>query len=112
MTDAIQVCTTVSDKADAKRIAASLLAKELAACVQVTGPIESTFRWKGRIESAQEWVCTVKTLREAYDEVEQAIRLLHSYEEPEIIATPIVAAGKGYLQWIADSVKLPTPADK
>ena len=111
MNEAIQVCTTVSDQADAERIAAALVAKQLAACVQVTGPIESTFRWKGGIESAQEWVCTVKTLREAYDDVEQAIRMIHSYEEPEIIATPIVMASKGYLQWIADSVKLTAPSE-
>jgi periplasmic divalent cation tolerance protein len=112
MTEAIQVCTTVSDQADAERIAAALVAKQLAACVQITGPIESTFRWKGRIETSQEWVCTAKTLREAYNEVEQAIRTIHSYDEPEIIAIPIVMGSKGYLQWIVESVKLAEPTKK
>ena len=106
MNEAIQVCTTVAEQADAERIAASLVAKRLAACAQVTGPIESTYRWKDSIESSQEWVCTAKTLRVAYEAVEQAIRQIHSYDEPEIIALPIVHGSAGYLQWIADSVDL------
>ncbi len=104
MSDAIQVCTTVADQADAERMAAALVAKRLAACVQVIGPVESTFRWKGRIESSQEWVCTAKTTRHAYDAIEQAIRELHSYDEPEIVALPIVIGSPGYLQWVSDSV--------
>ena len=106
MNEAIQICTTVSEQADAERIAASLVAKRLVACVQVAGPVESTFRWKGRIESSQEWVCTAKTLRSAYGAVEHAIRQIHSYDEPEIVALPIVLGSAGYLQWISDSVDL------
>lgn len=103
--EAIQITTTVADRADAERIAASLVAKHLAACVQVLGPIESTFRWKGQIEVAQEWVCTIKTRRDMYLTVEQAIRELHSYDQPEIIAVPIVAGSERYLDWLADAVK-------
>ena len=95
MSEAIQVCTTVSEQADAERIAAALVAKGLAACVQVSGPIESTYRWKGQIESSQEWVCTIKTLRSAFEPVAEAIRQLHSYDEPEIIALPILAGSAG-----------------
>jgi periplasmic divalent cation tolerance protein len=82
--EAIQITTTVADRADAERIAASLVAKHLAACVQVSGPIESTFRWKGQIEVTQEWVCTIKTRRDLYSTVERAILELHSYDQPEI----------------------------
>lgn len=103
--EAIQITTTVADRADAERIAASLVAKQLAACVQVHGPIESTFRWKGQIESTQEWTCVIKTRRDQYATVESAIRELHSYDEPEIIAVPIIAASEGYLAWIDDAVK-------
>ena len=103
--EAIQVTTTVADRADAERIAAALVAKHFAACVQVIGPIESTFRWKGQIEVAQEWVCLIKTRRDLYTEVEQAIREIHSYDQPEIIAVPIVAGSDGYLAWLADAVK-------
>jgi periplasmic divalent cation tolerance protein len=107
--EAIQITTTVSDRADAERISASLVAKHLAACVQVSGPIESTFRWKGQIELTQEWVCTIKTRRDLYPLVEQAIREIHSYEQPEIIAVPIVAGSDGYLNWLSDAVR---PSDK
>jgi periplasmic divalent cation tolerance protein len=103
--DTIQVTTTTSDRADAERIAASLVAKRLAACVQVSGPIESHYRWKGQIEISQEWLCTIKTVRSLFPEVEDAIRELHSYEQPEIIAVPIVMGCETYLEWIAESVE-------
>lgn len=103
--ESIVVMTTVSERADAERIAAALVAKHLAACVQVSGPIESTFRWKGQVEISQEWVCAIKTRRDLYEDVEHAIREIHSYEQPEIIALPIVAGAEGYLRWIADSVR-------
>ncbi|MCA9121922.1 MAG: divalent-cation tolerance protein CutA [Planctomycetaceae bacterium] len=105
MTGIIQITTTVADQADAERIAAALVAKELAACVQVSGPIESTYRWKDQIETSQEWVCAIKTREELFDEVEQAIRDLHSYEEPEIMAVAITSASSGYRDWILASVK-------
>jgi periplasmic divalent cation tolerance protein len=106
MAEPIHVTTTTADRADAERIAAALVAKQLAACVQVSGPIESTYRWKAQIESSEEWVCTIKTTREAYSQVEQAIRAIHSYEEPEIIALPIALGSAGYLKWIRESVKV------
>jgi periplasmic divalent cation tolerance protein len=105
MTSIIQVTTTVSDPADAERIAASLVAQRLAACVQISGPIESTYRWKGQVETSQEWVCAIKTRQELFAEVEQVIRSLHSYGEPEIMAVPITAASAGYRDWVLASVK-------
>lgn len=103
--EAIVVMTTVADRADAERIAAALVAKQVAACVQVSGPIESTFRWKGQVEVAQEWMCLIKSRRDLYPEIETAIRELHSYQQPEIIALPVVAGSAGYLRWVADSVR-------
>ena len=105
MPDIIQVTTTVPEQADAERIAASLVAQRLAACVQVSGPIESTYRWKDQIETSQEWTCALKTSDELFADVEQAICKLHSYDEPEIIATPITAASAGYRDWVIGSVK-------
>jgi len=102
--NAILILTTVADRADAERIAAALVAKRLAACVQVIGPVETTYRWKGQTESSQEWQCTIKTLLDRYDAVEKAIRELHSYDEPEIVALPIVAGSVSYLKWIEESV--------
>ena len=104
MTEAIQISTTTATKADAERIAAALVERRLAACVQVGGPITSCYRWQGSIETAQEWLCTVKTTRPVYEQVEQAIRQLHPYDEPEIIAVPIVAGSAGYLAWLEQQV--------
>ena len=103
MTDAIVVTTTLPDRNTAQKIASALVEQRLAACAQVSsGAILSTYRWKGKVESAQEWVCTFKTTRARYAEVEAAIRALHPYEVPEIVATPIVEGSADYLKWIAD----------
>ena len=100
MTEAIQVVTTTETKADATKIALALVQQRLAACVQVSGPITSCYRWRGNIETSEEWQCTIKTAAALFRRVEQSIRELHSYGEPEIIATPIVAASQSYLTWL------------
>lgn len=100
MTDYIQVLTTVERREDAERIARELVERRLAACVQVAGPITSTYRWQGKIETAQEWQCLAKSRRELFDVIEEAIRKLHPYEVPEILATPIVSGGADYLAWL------------
>jgi periplasmic divalent cation tolerance protein len=96
----VQVLTTAGSEEEAGRIASVLVERRLAACVQVVGPIASRYRWQGAIEEAREWQCLAKTTRAAYEAVEAAIRDAHSYDEPEIIATPIVAGSAGYLAWI------------
>lgn len=101
----LQVLTTVGTEQEAELIASSLVEAKLAACVQIAGPIRSRYRWQGAIEEASEWQCVVKTTAAAYPQVEAAIRGMHSYEEPEIIATPIVAGSPGYLAWIDDNVE-------
>lgn len=102
MTDAIQIVTTTASAEDARKIAAGLVERRLAACVQVGGPITSIYRWQGKIESSQEWTCTIKTLLPIYKEVEAAIRELHTYDEPEILAIPIVAGSHTYLAWLGE----------
>ena len=67
-------------------------------------PIESIYRWKGKVENAQEWLCLIKTRDDLYNKVETAIKKLHSYETPEIIAMPVVKGSKEYLSWIEDSL--------
>ncbi len=104
MTDFIQVVTTTERKEDAAAIARTLVDERLAACVQVLGPVTSTYRWKGEIETAEEWQCWAKTRRELYEQVEQSIRRLHPYEVPEILAMPILAGSAGYLAWLEGEV--------
>jgi periplasmic divalent cation tolerance protein len=100
----LQVQTTAGSEQEAERIAAALVERRLAACVQVLGPIASRYRWRGAVEEAQEWLCLAKTAASRYPELEAAIGELHSYEEPEIVAVPIVAGSAGYLAWLGESV--------
>lgn len=100
MTDFIEIHTTIDSKESAQRIAETIVSKRLAACVQVSGPITSTYWWQGKLEQAEEWVCTAKTQKGLYDELEKAIREIHPYDVPEILASPIVAGNRSYLEWI------------
>jgi periplasmic divalent cation tolerance protein len=104
MSDCVQVLTTAGSEEEAGRIASLLVERRLAACVQVVGPVASRYRWRGKIEEEREWQCLAKTTRAAYAAIEAAIREAHSYEEPEIVATPIVAGSAGYLAWIDENV--------
>jgi periplasmic divalent cation tolerance protein len=106
MADYLQVLTTVGSEEEAEGLSAALVERRLAACVQMIGPIASRYRWQGKVETAREWMCVAKTEASRYAELEAAIRELHSYDEPEIVATPIVAGSKGYLAWVGESLKL------
>lgn len=100
MTNFIQVLTTVSSKDEAQKIATSAVGKRLAACGQVIGPISSTYWWQGAIETAEEWLCLLKTREDLYPDLEQDIRANHAYDVPEIIVMPVVAGNASYLSWI------------
>jgi periplasmic divalent cation tolerance protein len=102
--------TAAGSEEEAERIAAALVERRLAACVQVLGPIASTYRWRGEVERAREWLCLAKTAASRYPELEAAVRELHSYEEPEIVAVPIVAGAAPYLNWLREET-CPEPAD-
>jgi len=104
MTDAIQVVTTVGSREEADCIAAQLVGRRLAACVQIVGPIASTYHWQGAIETSQEWMCLIKSLGAKYPALEAAIREVHSYEVPEILAFSVVAGNPGYLDWLASEL--------
>src|SRR5688572_22335340 len=98
--DLVQMSTTTESAAEAQEIADHLVERRLAACVQVTGPVASTYRWQGNVERAEEFMCLIKTRRELTNDVEAAIRSLHSYDNPEIIVLPIEGGSSDYLTWI------------
>ena len=100
MLDFIQISTTTDTKEEAERISRQLLEAKLAACVQIFGPVSSSYWWKNKIEQSDEWLCLIKTRKKLFDEVEKTISSIHSYETPEIIATPIIAGSKEYFDWI------------
>jgi periplasmic divalent cation tolerance protein len=104
MSEFVQIVTTAGTREAAERIAVELVSRRLAACVQVSGPILSTFRWQGAVETAQEWVCTAKTSAAQLGAVEILVKELHTYEVPELVATPIVGGSEAYLSWLRDQV--------
>jgi periplasmic divalent cation tolerance protein len=104
MTEFLQITTTTGARHDAERIATELVSRRLAACVQISGPIASTYRWQGAVETAEEWSCIVKTSREQFVAIEQVIKELHSYEVPELVATPIVGGSEAYLKWLKEQL--------
>ncbi len=100
MTGTYQVCTTLGDDAAAADLAAALVDRRLVACAQVLGPVRSIYRWNGSVERTTEWLCIFKTVESRLASLLETIRTLHPYEQPEIVATAIVAGDPGYLEWI------------
>jgi periplasmic divalent cation tolerance protein len=98
--DACQVSITAADRDEASVIADSLLDAHLAACVQIIGPIESRYWWQRTREVATEWLCLAKTRAELVDDIVAAVRAVHSYETPEILAVPVVGGDPAYLEWL------------
>ncbi|MEQ8847092.1 divalent-cation tolerance protein CutA [Botrimarina sp.] len=96
------VSTTTDSEAAAMRLAKELVERRLAACVQVMGPIKSVYRWQERVETADEWLCTAKTLRVRWDAVRRLIEELHPYDTPEVVAVPIESASAAYGRWLAE----------
>ncbi|HEX2701495.1 MAG TPA: divalent-cation tolerance protein CutA [Acidimicrobiales bacterium] len=96
----VQVTTAAASVQEADAVAAAVLDARLAACVQVVGPVRSRFRWRGRVESAEEWLCVIKTTGAAAGAVTDEIARIHSYDTPEITVTPIVGGLPSYLAWI------------
>jgi len=105
MTEFIEVQTTAASENEAACIANRLLDLRLAACVQISGPITSHYRWEGKIESATEWICTAKSTQRLFTAIETEIRAFHSYDEPQIVALPLVAGSAGYLNWLRGELR-------
>ncbi len=100
MPDYLLVATTAGNPEDARKLADLLVARQLAACVQIHGPIRSVYRWQGAVEAEEEWLLTAKTRQDRYPALESALQEAHPYDVPEIIATPIVAGSAAYLRWV------------
>lgn len=105
MTDKRIVLTTTGSKSEAQKLGRELVERRLAACVNVVGPIESVYRWQGAVETADEFLCIVKTTAAAAERVQSAIKELHSYELPECVVLEIEGGSDGYLKWMAENVK-------
>jgi len=99
MTSYIQVITTTDKMASAEKIASLAVEQRLAACVQIS-TCRSVYRWEGKIEQAEEFVCTMKSREDLYPDLEKTIRQVHPYKVPEIIVTPILQGAGSYLTWL------------
>ena len=99
------VFVTCANLKQAKRIAKSLVATKLAACVNIIPKVESVFWWQGKVDTAKEVLLILKTKKEKLNLIKKLIRNLHSYQVPEIIAIPIAAGDRPYLRWIDESLR-------
>ena len=104
---ALLVITNLPDRAAAQTLADALLAQQVAACVNILAPCRSVYRWKGVVQQDDEHPVLIKTTRERYPALEAAIRAVHPYELPEIIAVPIERGLPAYLDWVAAETSPP-----
>ena len=99
----VVVLTTIGNGADAHTLASVLVNERLAACVNVLGEMDSTYRWKGGVESERERQIVIKTTVARLPELEARVHELHPYEVPEFLTMPIAGGGEKYLNWIRES---------
>jgi len=106
-TGVVQVQTTVGSEAAATRLGEVLIAERLAACVQRVGPVHSTYRWQGAVETAAEWLLLIKTTEDALPHLRPRLLGLHPYDTPEFLVLPVTAGSEDYLAWVREAVRPP-----
>lgn len=93
---------TTDDIEQARTIARSIVEQRLAACANIIPSMESVYWWDGEMQSASECIVIFKTRRALIDALTDAVKAIHTYETPCIVALPIIAGSPAYLQWVAD----------
>ena len=104
MSERLVVLMTAGSQEEADRIAHTLVAELLAACVNVIPGITSVYRWQGEVHRDQEWILVAKSRKEVLNDLVRRVQALHSYDMPEIIALPLVGGSQPYLRWIDGEV--------
>lgn len=100
MNEFIVVYVTVGSSDEGDRLAHVLVEERLAACVNRIRPVQSIYRWQGRVEQSEEELLIIKTKRDLFDRLRTRVQELHSYSVPEIIALPILDGSESYLKWL------------
>lgn len=108
--DSLLVFTNLPDRASAEKLADLIVERRLAACASLQAPCVSVYRWRGEIQRDEEHPLLIKTTRDRYAALEDAIRANHPYELPEIIAVSITHGLPAYLQWVAAETQAGGPA--
>lgn len=103
--DFIVVLVTAKDRAEAEKISQALLEKKLIACANIVSPVMSCFLWQGKIDQAEEYLLVMKSRMDLFAELLQQVKLLHSYEVPEVLALPIALGSTDYLAWMQSVLK-------
>ena len=104
-TGKIVIFVTASTEEEAHKVAELLLGRRKAACVNIVPEVDSSFWWRGKLDSARESLLIIKTRASLLPEIIEMVKSVHSYEVPEIIALPIIGGSEDYLEWIDDAVK-------
>ena len=99
------VLVTCGSMKEARKIARGVVGKRLAACVNITGSVESVYRWQGTVEEAQEVLLLIKTRVEKVEGLQAAVRRLHSYDVPEFVILKVDGGSPAYLQWLDESLE-------
>ena len=102
-TQCVVVLTTLPADADAAAFGTALVEERLAACVNLLAPMQSVYRWQGRVDREAERQLVIKTSRQRLDALWERVRILHPYDVPEFIVLPIVDGSDAYLRWIGNS---------
>jgi periplasmic divalent cation tolerance protein len=105
----LQVQTTTDSRAEAMELARTAVEARLAACGQVAGPVASTYWWNDELERAEEWFVFFKLPADRYEALAAFLTERHSYDEPEIVATALVAGAASFLGWITDETRVLDP---
>ena len=95
--------STFPDRETAQRVSNQVVTEKLAACANILPAVESTYRWKGKVETGNETLVFFKLSEDRQSTFQEKLRSLHPYEVPEIIFFPISSGLPEYLHWVADN---------
>ncbi len=109
MTDKVVILVMAANLREARKIARRLVESRLAACVNLTPPVQSVYRWQGKIETAREYLLVIKSARDLFEPLKAEILKHHTYTTPEIVCLPIVEGFADYLAWIDACLQRPAP---
>jgi periplasmic divalent cation tolerance protein len=106
MSDNHVVVITTTDSEDAAgTLARAVVAARLAACVQISGPIRSVYRWDGEVRDEREWQLWLKTAYDRVDELTEFVKARHGYDVPEVLALPVLGGNTDYLAWVTEQTR-------